>query len=126
MLEEGATGVKNAYKRSVRQEGNVRAKALLSKVFEPGDRHWRGIGSIPGSGFSLKPAYRSLDAEKRFNLEMVKSEESDICIAGDVLTGMKRPTECPAFGSDCRPERPLGAPMVSSEGACAAYLKYRK
>jgi hydrogenase expression/formation protein HypD len=123
-LEAGRTEVENQYARSVRKEGNPAAKRLLSEVFEATDRRWRGIGSIPLSGYRLRPDFREFDAERRFDLSGVRGEESTVCIAGEILQGMKRPGECPAFGTQCNPEHPLGAPMVSSEGACAAYYQY--
>ncbi len=123
-LEEGRSVVENQYSRTVRREGNLPAKKLLTEVFETTDRHWRGIGEIPHSGFRLKNEFTDFDAEKIFKLEDIHVEESEHCIAGLVLQGIKKPHECPAFGSLCTPEHPLGAPMVSSEGACAAYYSY--
>ena len=124
-LEEGRHGVAIQYSRSVTREGNAKAQELVNEVFTPCDRAWRGIGVIPGSGLALRPAYRSFDAAARFDVEAIATEEPAVCIAGQVLQGLAKPPSCPAFGTDCRPEHPLGAPMVSSEGACAAYFAYR-
>jgi hydrogenase expression/formation protein HypD len=124
MLESGEHGVRNQYKRSVAREGNPAARALLEQVFEPCDRAWRGIGVIPQSGWKLRPAYASFDAEQRFGVSTLTAPENPICIAGEILKGLKKPTACPAFGRSCQPEHPIGAPMVSSEGACAAYFRY--
>ncbi len=125
-LEEGKYEVQNKYSRAVRKEGNLPAKNLLNEVFEVVDRKWRGIGLIRESGYKLREVYSKFDAEKIFSLEEIPVEESRHCIAGLVLQGIKKPTECSAFGNLCIPENPLGAPMVSTEGACAAYFKYRK
>ena len=125
MLEQGRSGVENAYPRSVKPEGNRAAKELLQEVFVPADRKWRGIGIIPGSGLELSEAYRQFDAMEKFRLELKDTEETKLCIAGEVLTGRKKPSECMAFGKQCKPENPLGAPMVSSEGACSAYYRYK-
>ncbi|MEN8202611.1 MAG: hydrogenase formation protein HypD [Bacteroidota bacterium] len=126
MLEQGRYGVYNAYSRIVKLQGNRKARGLLKEVFDPGERVWRGIGPIPSSGFRLSARYRSLDAAKRFRLGKVTRADSGSCIAGLILTGKKRPSECVNFGSTCTPERPMGAPMVSTEGACAAYYRYDK
>jgi hydrogenase expression/formation protein HypD len=123
-LEEGRWGVENQYVRSVSRDGLVRAQSLLQEVFEIADRPWRGIGSIPDSGYRLQSAFAAYDAESKFAVAGIAAEESPLCIAGEVLQGLKRPHECPAFGGECTPERPLGAPMVSTEGACAAYHLY--
>jgi len=123
-LEEGRWGVENQYARAVRSEGNREAQRLLNEVFEVCDRPWRGIGPIPRSGLKLAPAYREFDAELRFDLSHVAADESPLCIAGEILQGLKKPCDCSQFGSGCTPESPLGAPMVSSEGACAAYFRY--
>jgi len=123
-LEEGRHGVENQYSRAVTYEGNTRAQALIRQVFEVGDRKWRGIGEIPMSGLSVREEFASFDAEHRFEVEAITAEESTECIAGDILRGLKKPHECPAFGTRCTPDRPLGAPMVSAEGACAAYYQY--
>lgn len=125
MLEEGRVEVQNAYSRTVTFEGNRPAQEVIQKVFEGCDRSWRGIGTIPDSGWRLRPELGKYDAEKRFAVENIKPEESTLCIAGQILQGMKKPLECPAFGVQCTPENPLGATMVSSEGACAAYYRYR-
>lgn len=124
MLEEDRIGVENAYKRAVTYEGNQAAQKMIQKVFKPVDRNWRGIGMIPKSGYGLQTNYRTFDASDRFGSGDIKTEESKICIAGQVLQGLKKPSECPAFGTLCTPQNPLGAPMVSSEGACAAYYRY--
>lgn len=124
-LEEGKPEVKNAYIRAVTEKGNQSAQAVINKVFDTCDRKWRGIGVIPGSGWSLKPAYEKFDAEGRFDVKTITAEESPLCISGLVLQGEKKPDQCEAFGSLCTPEHPLGATMVSDEGACAAYYRYR-
>lgn len=125
-LEDGRCEVENQYSRSVRREGNPAARALLREVFAVIDRKWRGIGEIPSSGFGLSELYAEFDAEKIFGVESIEVQEPAMCIAGDVLRGIRKPHECPAFGNECNPEHPLGAPMVSSEGACAAYYHYGK
>jgi hydrogenase expression/formation protein HypD len=123
-LEAGRYVVENQYVRSVRRDGTVPARNLVSQVFELVDRKWRGIGEIPRSGLGLRPEFADFDAELRFGLSDLTVEEPAECRAGDVLRGKLKPFECPAFGTLCTPERPLGAPMVSSEGACAAYFNY--
>jgi hydrogenase expression/formation protein HypD len=123
-LEDSAAKVENQYSRSVRREGNVPARQLIATVFETADRAWRGIGTIPMSGYRLRAEYADFDAEQVFDVGTVRAEESPLCIAGQILQGLKRPHECTAFASKCTPEHPLGAPMVSSEGACAAYYHY--
>jgi hydrogenase expression/formation protein HypD len=124
-LEEGRAEVENAYERSVRREGNPAARRIVQQVFEACDRSWRGIGVIPMSGYRLREAYERFDAERRFaDVAAIETRESEICISGLVLQGVRRPEECPAFGVQCTPRTPLGATMVSSEGACAAYYKY--
>jgi hydrogenase expression/formation protein HypD len=120
-LEDGRHEVENQYVRSVRRDGNAFARAVLEEVFEPADRAWRGIGVIPRSGLRLREAYRSFDAEARFPRAGGAASESEACLAGLVLQGRMKPFECPVFGEACTPEHPLGAPMVSTEGACAAY-----
>jgi hydrogenase expression/formation protein HypD len=125
-LEAGTHRVENQYKRSVVREGNPAAKALLAKVFEICDRQWRGLGVIPGSGYCLKPEFAALDAEKAFDLAHLPGAEPKECIAGLILRGQKKPPDCPAFGGACTPQHPIGAPMVSSEGACAAYFRYAR
>ncbi|MFO7892244.1 MAG: hydrogenase formation protein HypD [Longimicrobiales bacterium] len=124
MLEEGRWGVENQYTRAVVRDGNRPAQELVARVFTVSDRKWRGIGPIPASGLILQPEYADYDAERKFGVESVSAEESSECIAGVILQGLKKPNECPAFGTRCTPEDPLGAPMVSSEGACAAYYHY--
>ncbi len=123
-LEEGRTKVENQYSRAVRREGNKPAQELMSRIFEVSNRDWRGIGNIPNSGYKLREEFAPFDAEKQFALDDIHVDESPLCVAGQVLRGIKRPHQCPAFGTTCTPERPLGAPMVSSEGACAAYYRY--
>src|SRR6266511_3439440 len=123
-LEEGRHEVENQYVRSVKRDGNQPAQELVSRVFHLVDRKWRGIGEIPGSGLALREEFAEFDAERRFAVEGIHTEESAACHAGEVLRGLLKPFECPAFGKDCTPEHPLGAPMVSSEGACAAYYNY--
>ncbi len=123
-LEDSRHEVENQYARSVRPEGNPAAQRLIEQVFTVTDRHWRGIGLIPQSGLRLTADYDRFDAIKRFHLSIAEPPESTICISGRIMRGLDRPADCPAFGRDCRPEHPLGAPMVSSEGACAAYFTY--
>jgi hydrogenase expression/formation protein HypD len=125
-LESGRHEVENQYARSVRPEGNRAALSQVAEVFEVVPRKWRGIGEIPASGLALRPAYAKFDAERRFHVEGITAEEPSECIAGEILQGQRTPRDCPAFGVYCTPERPLGAPMVSSEGACAAYYRYRR
>ncbi len=125
-LENNRAEVFNAYGRVVSKEGNIPAQKLLSEVFEIVDRKWRGIGVIPKSGFKLKDIYSEFDAEKLFDVGEIEQQESQFCISGEILQGIKKPQECSAFGKECTPEHPLGAPMVSSEGACAAYFHYYK
>ena len=123
-LEQGRWGVENQYTRSVRLEGNPQARSVIEEMLEPCDRQWRGIGEIPRSGMRLREKYAGFDAERKFGVGSVTSQESPLCIAGEILQGLKKPHECSQFGSGCTPERPLGAPMVSNEGACAAYYRY--
>jgi hydrogenase expression/formation protein HypD len=123
-LEAGKHEVENAYERIVKFEGNTAAQKMLCEVFEVTDRAWRGIGVIPKSGWRLSEAYREFDAEERFQISGIHTQESALCRAGDVLRGAIKPAECPAFGKECTPRHPLGATMVSSEGACAAYFNY--
>ena len=125
LLEAGSCEVQNAYSRVVTFEGNLPAQEMIRKVFTSCDRKWRGIGLIPKSGWCLQPEFTQFDAESRFQIGEIQPEESPLCIAGQILQGMKKPNECPAFAKICSPERPLGATMVSSEGACAAYYHYR-
>jgi hydrogenase expression/formation protein HypD len=124
-LEEGRAEVENQYVRAVRPEGNRLAQELLAKVFCVVPRRWRGIGEIPLSGLSLRPEYADFDAERRFGIAEAAPGEPGVCLSGEVLQGLKKPMDCPAFGVRCTPENPLGATMVSSEGACAAYYRYR-
>jgi hydrogenase expression/formation protein HypD len=124
MLEAGQVGVENAYSRAVTLEGNRPAQAVINQVFKICDRKWRGIGLIPQSGWCLRPEFATFDAERRFQLQQISAEESPDCIAGSILQGLKKPFECQAFGSQCTPQNPLGATMVSAEGACAAYYRY--
>lgn len=126
LLEAGEVRVENAYPRAVTYEGNQAAQDLVKRVFEPVDRNWRGIGTIPKSGYGLQKQYRNFDAGQRFDIKELHTEESKICIAGQILQGRKTPSQCPAFGTQCTPYTPLGAPMVSSEGACAAYYRFRR
>jgi hydrogenase expression/formation protein HypD len=125
-LEEGRHGVENQYTRSVTRDGNLPAQKILAEVFEVCDRPWRGIGVIPKSGYRLREEYAAFDASRRFDVEGITAEEPKVCIAGAILQGLKKPGECPAFGRECTPEHPLGAPMVSSEGACSAYYQYHR
>jgi len=125
-LESGRAEVENQYVRSVRREGNRPAQELIKQVFQVMPRKWRGVGEIPQSGLGLAEEYSAFDAEKRFGLSHHHVEEPAECMAGLVLQGLKKPHECPAFGTRCTPEHPLGATMVSSEGACAAYYRYRR
>jgi hydrogenase expression/formation protein HypD len=126
MLEEGRIGVENQYTRAVQFQGNAPAQGLVQKVFQTSDRQWRGIGEIPKSGLQLKAEYAQHDAGLRFGVETITAEEPKECMSGDVMRGLRKPHECPMFANGCTPERPLGAPMVSSEGACAAYYHYRR
>jgi hydrogenase expression/formation protein HypD len=123
-LERGRAEVENQYTRAVQKEGNRQAQARVAEVFEVTHRAWRGIGEIPASGLRLRDRYRNMDAETRFDLRLEDAAESAECIAGLVLQGLRRPYDCPAFGTRCTPDTPLGAPMVSSEGACAAYFHF--
>jgi hydrogenase expression/formation protein HypD len=123
-LELGQAAVENQYSRVVQPQGNPAALKMLSEVFEICDRKWRGIGFIPQSGYRLTPAYRDFDAENRFGAALYADDSASVCISGLVLQGIKKPPDCPAFGTACTPDHPLGATMVSSEGACAAYFAY--
>jgi hydrogenase expression/formation protein HypD len=125
-LEDGRAEVQNQYSRAVQREGNRPAQQLIREVFEVVPRKWRGVGQIPHSGLGLREAYRAFDAEQRFGVANRRVEEPAECMSGLVLQGKVKPTECPAFGTRCTPEHPLGATMVSSEGACAAYYRYRR
>ncbi|MDQ3545243.1 MAG: hydrogenase formation protein HypD [Verrucomicrobiota bacterium] len=123
-LEAGKAEVENQYPRVVSREGNKVAQDLIYKVFEVGDRKWRGVGMIPKSGYKLRYEYREHDADRIFDVQEIDTKEPEICISGLVLRGVKKPHDCPAFGTLCTPEKPLGATMVSAEGACAAYYAY--
>ena len=125
-LEAGRAEVENAYGRVVAEEGNRAARTLVEQVFEVCDRKWRGVGSIPKSGYRLAPEYADLDAERRFEVGAIDTREPAVCISGQILKGLKKPHDCPAFGTTCNPETPLGATMVSAEGACASYFAYRR
>ncbi|MEJ2563386.1 MAG: hydrogenase formation protein HypD, partial [Anaerolineales bacterium] len=124
LLENDQAVAENAYKRAVTLEGNRPAQELIQRVFESCDRKWRGIGMIPQSGWRLRPEFSAFDAETRFDVQAIQPRESPLCIAGEILQGLKKPFDCTAFGTQCTPESPLGATMVSSEGACAAYYRY--
>jgi hydrogenase expression/formation protein HypD len=123
-LEKGEYKLENQYSRVVEEGGNPAAQKMIDDVFESSDREWRGIGTIPGSGFELREDFSAYDANKKFRVNIAKAEENKDCIAGHVLRGLKKPHECSEFGKRCTPANPLGAPMVSSEGACAAYYHY--
>ncbi len=123
-LEAGRAEVENQYVRAVRREGNRTAQELVWQVFEVCDRKWRGVGSIPKSGYKLRYEFREHDAERLFEVQEIDTQEPSICISGQILKGIKKPHDCPAFGTLCTPQRPLGATMVSAEGACAAYYAY--
>ena len=123
-LEAGEHKLENQYSRVVRPEGNPAAVAVIEQVFEIKDREWRGIGNIPESGYEVKAEFAGFDANRKFDIHLEKAPESSLCIAGQVLKGIKKPHECPQFGHTCHPQNPLGAPMVSSEGACAAYYHF--
>jgi hydrogenase expression/formation protein HypD len=125
-LESGRAEVENQYSRSVRKEGNRPAQELIRNVFTIVPRKWRGVGEIPRSGLGLAEAYVAFDAERKFGMSGRSVEEPAECMSGRVLQGLIKPHECPAFGTRCTPEHPLGATMVSSEGACAAYYRYRR
>jgi hydrogenase expression/formation protein HypD len=124
-LESGSFGIDNQYARSVTASGNVASRSVMDEVFEVCDRKWRGVGLLSKSGLRLREEYREFDALGRFELEAIATEEPSVCISGQVLRGIRKPSECPAFGKTCTPTSPLGATMVSSEGACAAYFAYR-
>jgi len=123
-LESGRKELENQYSRIAHATGNEAARKTIEQVFNISDQMWRGIGEIPNSGYRLNPKYVDYDAELKFDIDIEKAEENKECIAGQVLKGIKKPSECPMFGKICNPENPLGAPMVSSEGACAAYFHY--
>jgi hydrogenase expression/formation protein HypD len=123
-LEAGKAEIENQYARAVRREGNPQSKKLIDDVFEVCDRKWRGVGLIPKSGYKLRNEYRDHDAERLFEVDAIRTQESAVCISGQVLRGLKKPHQCPAFAKECTPQTPLGATMVSAEGACAAYYHY--
>jgi hydrogenase expression/formation protein HypD len=123
-LEAGRFEVENPYSRAVRWDGNPQSRRLIDGVFEVCDRKWRGVGLIPKSGFKLRYEYRDHDAERLFEVDAIETQESSLCISGQILKGLKKPHDCPAFGKECTPQNPLGATMVSAEGACAAYHAY--
>lgn len=123
-LEQGRTEVENQYARAVTRDGNPAAQRMIARVFDVCDRSWRGIGIIPKSGYKLNYEFRDHDAERIFEVENIRTLEPAICISGQILKGLKKPNECPAFGIQCTPQTPLGATMVSAEGACAAYYGY--
>ena len=125
-LEKNEVIVQNAYPRVVTERGNIQAQQMIQTYFESCDRNWRGIGMIPMSGWALREEFAQYDAEKRFSVEHIQTRESEVCISGQILQGIKKPNECPAFGTLCTPQNPLGATMVSSEGACAAYYRYAR
>ncbi len=124
-LEEGRAEVENQYTRMVKEEGNESAQEIITKVFGVGDQIWRGIGTIPDSGYQINAAYEAYDADKKFKIQIKEVPENEQCIAGEIMKGIKKPFECTAFGKLCTPQNPLGAPMVSSEGACAAYYNFQ-
>ena len=125
-LEAGEIRLENQYARSVAYWGNQVAQQIMKEVFEVADQKWRGIGSIPHSGLRLREEYSAYDANKIFDLQLITADEPADCISAQVLQGLRKPVDCPAFGFRCTPENPLGAPMVSTEGACAAYYHYRR
>ena len=125
-LESGKCELQNQYSRVVKKDGNPKAITMVEKVFNKNNRLWRGIGSIPNSGFEVSEEFERFDANKKFSVRLEEAEENKSCIAGQVLKGIKKPHECPEFGKKCKPEFPLGAPMVSSEGACAAYYHFHQ
>lgn len=124
-LEAGESKLENQYARAVNLAGNTEAQKILKEVFQISDRIWRGLGEIPASGFKLSKAYESFDAELEFAVQNIDVQESELCISGQILRGLAKPPQCPAFGKECSPEHPLGATMVSSEGTCANYYKFR-
>ncbi len=125
-LEKSQHIVENAYSRAVSEKGNQAAQKIIDQVFVLCDRNWRGIGKIPKSGLGLREDFDFYNAEKRFQVDHIQTQEHEVCIAGEILQGLKKPFDCPAFGNQCTPSQPLGAPMVSSEGACNAYYRYSK
>ena len=125
-LEQGRCMVENPYARAVERRGNIPAQEMLEQVFEVATQNWRGVGTIGASGLRLRPEFSAFDAEKKFSLNLKPVTDSSGCISGDIMQGHKKPCDCPHFGRRCRPTQPLGAPMVSSEGACAAYYRYSR
>ena len=125
-LEEGRTLVENQYARSVTRQGNEPAQRVMNEIFQVSDHKWRGIGEIPMSGLRIRPEFAAYDAEQVFSVDTITADEPPECISAQVLQGLKKPVDCTAFGTLCTPENPLGAPMVSTEGACAAYYTYRR
>jgi hydrogenase expression/formation protein HypD len=125
-LERGEVRLENAYPRAVQPQGNLEAQRVVSDVFTVTDRNWRGIGTIPASGWKLADRWTAFDAEAIFDVSGIKTSESPKCHSGEVLQGLLKPVQCPAFGTECTPRNPLGAPMVSAEGACAAYYQFRR
>jgi hydrogenase expression/formation protein HypD len=123
-LETGRAEVDNQYSRVLDRSGNQAAQKLITSVFEIGDRNWRGVGGIANSGYRLRPVFSEYDAELKFHVQAIATRESEVCISGQILKGTKKPHDCPAFGTTCDPQHPLGATMVSAEGACAAYYIY--
>ncbi|MCB0643130.1 MAG: hydrogenase formation protein HypD, partial [Phaeodactylibacter sp.] len=123
-LEQGEAKVENQYSRMVRPEGNPKAQEVIHEVFEVTDRLWRGLTVIPQSGYEVRSKYADFDARKKFNVQLEEAPENESCIAGSIMKGLAKPNDCPNFGTTCKPENPLGAPMVSSEGACAAYYHF--
>jgi hydrogenase expression/formation protein HypD len=123
-LESGRADVENQYSRIVSRTGNEATQQIMSAVFEVGDQKWRGVGTIPKSGYKLRHEFKTFDASRRFDVDVIETCESTLCISGQILKGLKKPVDCPAFGTDCTPQHPLGATMVSAEGACAAYFNY--
>ncbi|MDQ2947576.1 MAG: hydrogenase formation protein HypD, partial [Acidobacteriota bacterium] len=123
-LEQGRAAIENQYARAITRDGNLEAQKMISRVFKITDRSWRGIGIIPKSGYRLNYEFRDYDAERIFEVENINTLEPEICISGQILRGLKKPVNCPAFGTQCTPQTPLGATMVSAEGACAAYYSY--
>jgi hydrogenase expression/formation protein HypD len=126
LLETNQIKIENAYSRVVSYEGNQAAQAMINQVYQSIDMKWRGIGVIPQSGWGLRPEFDEFNAEKKFDVGDIVAQESEVCIAGQILQGLKKPIDCPAFGTLCNPQNPLGATMVSSEGACAAYYRYKQ
>ena len=123
-LEESKAQVENQYSRIVKEEGNPEAQKMIHKVFEIKNQIWRGIGEIPESGYQVRPEYADFDAKRKFKIEIPEAPENPDCISGQIMKGLKKPFECSQFGKKCKPTNPLGAPMVSSEGACAAYYHF--